>query len=194
MSRLLSKIKAPNDVKKLAANELPELCDEIREEIISTVADNGGHLASNLGVVELTVALHRVFTLPEDCIVWDVGHQSYAHKLLTGREEAFSTLRREDGLSGFPSREESDCDPFTTGHSSASISSALGLSVAKALAGDPGHVIAVIGDGGNDVKMLSMTPNSYAVRNACPQAKAAARHIVGSNCENGVAEMIRLLS
>ena len=99
MSRLLSKIKAPNDVKKLAANELPELCDEIREEIISTVADNGGHLASNLGVVELTVALHRVFTLPEDCIVWDVGHQSYAHKLLTGREEAFSTLRREDGLS-----------------------------------------------------------------------------------------------
>ena len=86
MSRLLSKIKAPNDVKKLAANELPELCDEIREEIISTVADNGGHLASNLGVVELTVALHRVFTLPEDCIVWDVGHQSYAHKLLTGRE------------------------------------------------------------------------------------------------------------
>ena len=95
MSRLLSKIKAPNDVKKLAANELPELCDEIREEIISTVADNGGHLASNLGVVELTVALHRVFTLPEDCIVWDVGHQSYAHKLLTGREEAFSTLRRE---------------------------------------------------------------------------------------------------
>ena len=147
MSRLLSKIKAPNDVKKLAANELPELCDEIREEIISTVADNGGHLASNLGVVELTVALHRVFTLPEDCIVWDVGHQSYAHKLLTGREEAFSTLRREDGLSGFPSREESDCDPFTTGHSSASISSALGLSVAKALAGDPGHVIAVIGDG-----------------------------------------------
>lgn len=147
MSRLLSKIKAPNDVKKLAANELPELCDEIREEIISTVADNGGHLASNLGVVELTVALHRVFTLPEDCIVWDVGHQSYAHKLLTGREEAFSTLRREDGLSGFPSRDESDCDPFTTGHSSASISSALGLSVAKALAGDPGHVIAVIGDG-----------------------------------------------
>ena len=111
------------------------------------MADNGGHLASNLGVVELTVALHRVFTLPEDCIVWDVGHQSYAHKLLTGREEAFSTLRREDGLSGFPSREESDCDPFTTGHSSASISSALGLSVAKALAGDPGHVIAVIGDG-----------------------------------------------
>ena len=85
MSRLLSKIKAPNDVKKLAANELPELCDEIREEIISTVADNGGHLASNLGVVELTVALHRVFTLPEDCIVWDVGHQSYAPKLLTAR-------------------------------------------------------------------------------------------------------------
>lgn len=147
MSALLSGIKAPNDVKKLADAQLPELCEEIREKIINTVADNGGHLASNLGVVELTVALHRVFTLPQDSIVWDVGHQSYAHKLLTGRDEAFSTLRRENGLSGFPSRDESDCDPFTTGHSSASISSALGLSVAKSLSGDPGHVVAVIGDG-----------------------------------------------
>ncbi len=147
MGTLLSGIKAPNDIKNLADSQLPELCEEIREQIINTVADNGGHLASNLGVVELTVALHRVFTLPEDSIVWDVGHQSYAHKLLTGRAEEFSTLRCEGGLSGFPSREESDCDPFTTGHSSASISSALGLSVAKSLAGDPGHVIAVIGDG-----------------------------------------------
>ena len=147
MGTLLSGIKAPNDVKKLTDEQLPELCEEIREQIIGTVADNGGHLASNLGVVELTVALHRVFTLPEDSIVWDVGHQSYTHKLLTGRAEQFSTLRCEGGLSGFPSREESDCDPFTTGHSSASISSALGLSVAKTLAGDPGRVVAVIGDG-----------------------------------------------
>lgn len=147
MGTLLDGIKAPNDVKKIADAQLPVLCEELREKIIDTVADNGGHLASNLGVVELTVALHRVFTLPEDCIVWDVGHQSYAHKLLTGRADAFSTLRQEDGLSGFPSREESDCDPFTTGHSSASISSALGLSVAKSLSGNPGHVIAVIGDG-----------------------------------------------
>ena len=115
MSRLLSKIKAPNDVKKLAANELPELCDEIREEIISTVADNGGHLASNLGVVELTVALHRVFTLPEDCIVWDVGHQSYAHKLLTGREEARPFLRR----SAFPLQRHLRVTPAMSSPSSA---------------------------------------------------------------------------
>lgn len=116
MGALLQNIKAPNDVKKIADAELPALCEELREKIIDTVADNGGHLASNLGVVELTVALHRVFTLPEDAIVWDVGHQSYAHKLLTGRAEAFSTLRQEGGLSGFPSRSESACDPFTTGH------------------------------------------------------------------------------
>lgn len=147
MGALLQNIKAPNDVKKLTDAELPALCEELREKIIDTVADNGGHLASNLGVVDLTVALHRVFTLPQDSIVWDVGHQSYAHKLLTGRADVFSTLRQEGGLSGFPSREESECDPFTTGHSSASISSALGLSVAKSLSGEPGHVIAVIGDG-----------------------------------------------
>ena len=98
MGALLQNIKAPNDVKKLADAELPALCEELREKIIDTVADNGGHLASNLGVVELTVALHRVFTLPQDSIVWDVGHQSYAHKLLTGRADVFSTLRQEGGL------------------------------------------------------------------------------------------------
>ena len=102
MGALLQNIKAPNDVKKLTDAELPALCEELREKIIDTVADNGGHLASNLGVVELTVALHRVFTLPQDSIVWDVGHQSYAHKLLTGRADVFSTLRQEGGLSGFP--------------------------------------------------------------------------------------------
>ena len=147
MGGLLHEIKEPNDVKKLSDAQLPVLCEELREQIINTVADNGGHLASNLGVVELTVALHRVFTLPEDSIVWDVGHQSYAHKLLTGRAVKFSTLRTEGGLSGFPSREESACDPFTTGHSSASISSALGISAANHLAGRGGHVVAVIGDG-----------------------------------------------
>lgn len=147
MGVLLDSIQKTGDVKKLSPEQLPALCAEIRETIIGAVAENGGHLASNLGVVELTVALHRVFDLPSDSIVWDVGHQSYTHKLLTGRAKDFSTLRREDGLSGFPSREESDADPFTTGHSSASISSALGISAAKALAGDPGHVVAVIGDG-----------------------------------------------
>ena len=147
MGRLLDKIKAPNDVKKLPEEQLQALCEELREEIINTVSQNGGHLASNLGVVELTVALHRVFTLPQDSIVWDVGHQSYPHKLLTGRAEAFSSLRLEGGLSGFPSREESDCDPFTTGHSSASISSALGIACANAISGSSGHAVAVIGDG-----------------------------------------------
>lgn len=147
MGSLLRDIREPNDIKKLNEAQLPTLCEEIREQIISTVSSNGGHLASNLGVVELTVALHRVFTLPQDSIVWDVGHQSYAHKLLTGRADRFSTLRTEGGLSGFPSREESDCDPFTTGHSSASISSALGISAANKLSGRDGHVVAVIGDG-----------------------------------------------
>ncbi len=147
MGVLLDKIKAPNDVKMLSEEQLQTLCDELREEIINTVSKNGGHLASNLGVVELSVALHRVFTMPQDSIVWDVGHQSYAHKLLTGRAEQFSSLRLEGGLSGFPSREESDCDPFTTGHSSASISSALGIACANALSGSSGHAIAVIGDG-----------------------------------------------
>lgn len=147
MGSLLHEIKEPNDVKKLSESQLPALCEELREQIINTVANNGGHLASNLGVVELTVALHRVFTLPEDSIVWDVGHQSYTHKLLTGRADKFSTLRTEGGLSGFPSREESACDPFTTGHSSASISSALGISAANYLAGRDGRVVAVIGDG-----------------------------------------------
>ena len=147
MGSLLREIKAPNDVKKLNEDQLLVLCEEIREQIINTVSDNGGHLASNLGVVELTVALHRVLDLPRDSIVWDVGHQSYTHKLLTGRAERFSTLRTEGGLSGFPSRVESDCDPFTTGHSSASISSALGISAANGISDRPGHVVAVIGDG-----------------------------------------------
>ncbi len=147
MGLLLDQIQQHGDVKKLPAEELPALCEEIRETIISTVADNGGHLASNLGVVELCVALHRVLDFSKDSLVWDVGHQSYTHKLLTGRARMFSTLRQENGLSGFPSREESDCDPFTSGHSSASISAALGLAYAKEMRGEDGHVVAVIGDG-----------------------------------------------
>ncbi len=147
MGVLLDRIQQHGDIKKLSDEELPALCEEIRETIISTVANNGGHLASNLGVVELCVALHRVLDFSKDCLIWDVGHQSYAHKLLTGRANAFSTLRQEGGLSGFPSREESDCDPFTSGHSSASISAALGLTAAKEIRGEEGHVVAVIGDG-----------------------------------------------
>lgn len=147
MSGLLDTIKSPEDLKWLSSEQLKQLCTEIRTRIIRTVASNGGHLASNLGVVELTVALHRVFNSLDDKIVWDVGHQSYTHKMLTGRCSRISTIRTKDGLSGFPNRQESPYDPFTSGHSSTSISAALGLAKAKELTGADGHVVAVIGDG-----------------------------------------------
>jgi len=131
----------------LTAKEQKELACELRQEIITTVARNGGHLAPNLGAVELTIALHSVFDSPRDKVIWDVGHQAYAHKLLTGRREAFATLRQLDGLSGFPKPSESPHDVFATGHSSTSISAALGLAVARDLAGEDHRVIAVIGDG-----------------------------------------------
>ena len=122
--KVLSKIKSPNDVKRLNEDDIPKLCTEIREKLVETVSVNGGHLSPNLGVVELTVALHRSFNFPKDSIVWDVGHQSYTHKLLTGRYESFDTLRRKGGISGFPKRSESKYDDFNTGHSSTSISAA----------------------------------------------------------------------
>lgn len=147
MGNLLEQIHSPADVKKLGEGELSALCDEIRQNVIETVSANGGHLASNLGVVELTVALALAFDLPKDTIVWDVGHQSYPYKLLTDRYKSFSTIRQEGGISGFPCREESEYDRFTTGHSSTSISAALGLSEANALQGKDGFVVAVIGDG-----------------------------------------------
>lgn len=147
MGKYLEKIQAPQDIKTLNNGQLAELCDEIRQTIIETVSNNGGHLASNLGVVELTVALALAFDLPKDTIVWDVGHQSYPYKLLTGRYSKFSTIRQEGGLSGFPCVEESEYDTFTTGHSSTSISSALGISQANALQSKDGYVVAVIGDG-----------------------------------------------
>ncbi len=144
---LLKKIGCPHDLRELSRGELYRLAEEIREEIIHTVSITGGHLASNLGVVELTIALHYVFDSPRDRIIWDVGHQCYAHKLLTGRRWTFHTLRQYTGLSGFPKREESLHDAFNTGHSSTSISAALGMSVAKSLRDDADRVIAVIGDG-----------------------------------------------
>lgn len=147
MYKLLDKIKSPDDLKKLNTAELPELCREIREFLIDSVSKTGGHLASNLGVVELTVALHTVFSVPEDKIVFDVGHQSYVHKILTGRRSSFDTLRQFEGLSGFPKRSESDADAFNTGHSSTSISAALGIARGRDLAGDNYNVIAVFGDG-----------------------------------------------
>jgi len=147
MTKVLDRIGSSWDVKQLDPEELEQLCREVREEILSVVSKNGGHLASNLGVVELTTALHYVFDFPRDKVVWDVGHQSYVHKLLTGRKDRFHTLRQYGGISGFPKREESPYDAFDSGHSGASISSALGMAEARRLRGEEGKVIAVIGDG-----------------------------------------------
>jgi 1-deoxy-D-xylulose-5-phosphate synthase len=124
---MVENINSPLDLKKLSLEELRILSEELRQIIIQTVSVNGGHLASNLGVVETTIALHYVFNTPKDKIIWDVGHQSYSHKLLTGRRDLFSTIRKENGLSGFPKIEESEYDAFGTGHSSTSISAALGI-------------------------------------------------------------------
>jgi 1-deoxy-D-xylulose-5-phosphate synthase len=147
MAKLLDGINSPADVKRLPAKELNTLAEEIRQEMIKTVNMTGGHLASSLGAVELTIALHRVFDSPNDKIIWDVGHQAYAHKLLTGRRERFSTLRQYGGISGFPSRDESIHDPFGAGHASTSISAALGMASARDLNGDNYNVVAIIGDG-----------------------------------------------
>ena len=144
---ILEKINLPDDVKKLNKEEKVILAEEIREEIKNVVSKNGGHLASNLGVVELTIALHSVFDMPKDKIVWDVGHQTYTHKILTGRKEKFKTLRKEDGLAGFPKSEESNYDSFNTGHSSTSISASLGMAKARDIKKENNKVIAVIGDG-----------------------------------------------
>ncbi len=144
--KILNNINSPDDVKKLNKSEISLLCDEIRSEIIDVVSKNGGHLASSLGAVELTVALHRVFSSPRDAIIFDVGHQSYAHKLITGRLKHFDTLRQEGGISGFMRPDESEHDPFVTGHSSNSISAAYGIYKAKTML-DGGTAIAVIGDG-----------------------------------------------
>lgn len=143
----LSKIKYPSDLKSLSQTELEKLCQEIRLKLVETVSKNGGHLSPNLGTVELTVMLHYCFNTPKDSIVWDVGHQSYTHKMLTGRFDEIETIRQKDGLSGFPKRLESKYDDFNAGHSSTSISAAYGIARAKVLKGDPSYTIAVIGDG-----------------------------------------------
>lgn len=144
---LLHTLKFPQDLRKLNEEQQKNLCWEIRQRLIRTLSSTGGHLASNLGAVELTVALHTVFDLPEDQIVWDVGHQSYTHKLLTGRLKNFSKIRQEGGISGFPRPSESEYDAFIGGHASTSVSAAYGLAKAKTLTGDRHHVIAVVGDG-----------------------------------------------
>ena len=144
---LLPRIDGPQDLKSLSMEELYQLAEEIRDEIVCTVSQNGGHLAPNLGAVELTLALHYVFDAPEDVIIWDVGHQAYAHKLITGRREQFHTIRTYGGISGFPKRSESPYDAFGVGHASTSISAALGFASGKQIKGDNKRVIAVIGDG-----------------------------------------------
>lgn len=144
---ILDRIKKPNDVKSLTLPECDELAEEIRQFLIRSLSETGGHLASNLGVVELTIALHKVLQFPEDKLIWDVGHQAYTHKILTGRKEQFATLRKTGGLSGFPKRNESACDAFDTGHSSTSISAGLGMVQARDLKGEDYTVISVIGDG-----------------------------------------------
>ena len=144
---MLEQINSPKDVKKLNKEEKQQLAEEIRKYIIEVVSENGGHLASNLGVVELTIALHSIFSVPEDKIIWDVGHQSYVHKIITGRREQLKTLRKLKGISGFPKTSESETDCFNTGHSSTSISAALGMARARDIKGEDNNVIAVIGDG-----------------------------------------------
>src|SRR5471032_3551758 len=144
---LLDTIHLPADTRSLTGAELKQLADELRAETIDAVSTTGGHLGSGLGVVELTVALHHVFETPRDIVIWDVGHQAYPHKILTGRRGRIRTLRQGAGLSGFTRRSESDYDPFGAAHSSTSVSAGLGMAAARDLAGGYNHVIAVIGDG-----------------------------------------------
>ncbi len=163
MSSLLSSIQSPADVRRLPRPQLHQLADELREFLVQSVAKTGGHLSSNLGTVELTVALHHVFNTPEDRIVWDVGHQTYPHKILTGRRDRMHSLRQLGGISGFPLRSESDYDAFGTAHSSTSISAALGMAMAARQKGEDRHAIAVIGDGAMTAGMAFEALNNAGV-------------------------------
>ena len=167
---LLETINSPSDLRKLPEKQLPQLCKELRNFIIDSLANNPGHFASSLGSVELTVALHYVYSTPEDKIVWDVGHQAYGHKILTGRRDRFHTNRKLGGIKPFPSPDESEYDSFVAGHASNSISAALGLSAAATLEGRNEHVVAVIGDGSmsgglayEGLNNLSATPNNLLI-------------------------------
>jgi 1-deoxy-D-xylulose-5-phosphate synthase len=159
---LLDTVNLPEDIRKLEKSELPQLADELRQEMISAVSVTGGHLGAGLGVVELTVALHYVFDTPKDKLIWDVGHQAYPHKIVTGRRDRIRTLRQGGGLSGFTKRSESEYDPFGAAHSSTSISAALGFAIANQLSGDPHRAIAVIGDGAMSAGMAYEAMNNAA--------------------------------
>src|SRR6202043_256201 len=159
-NRLIDGVHMPEDLRRLPESDLRQLADELREETISAVSVTGGHLGAGLGVVELTVALHYVFDTPNDRLVWDVGHQAYPHKILTGRRDRIRTLRRGGGLSGFTKRSESEYDPFGAAHSSTSISAGLGMAVARDLKGGDNNVIAVIGDGSMSAGMAYEAMNN----------------------------------
>jgi 1-deoxy-D-xylulose-5-phosphate synthase len=167
-TKVLHTINSSQDLKQLGQSELPQLADELREFILQSVASTGGHLSSNLGTVELAIALHYVFNTPDDRIVWDVGHQSYAHKILTGRREGMPKLRQFGGLSGFPKRSESEYDAFGTAHSSTSISAALGMAVASKVKGEKRNVVAVIGDGSMSAGMAYEGLNNAGLDKAIP--------------------------
>ena len=160
MYTFLDKINYPSDLKKLEKKDLPKVSEELRKELIDVVSETGGHLGAGLGVVELTVALHYVFNTPKDKLVWDVSHQCYPHKIFTGRKNEIRTLRKGGGLSGFTKRSESEYDPFGAAHSSTSISSTLGMAVAKKLSNDKNDVIAVIGDGAMSAGMAYEAMNN----------------------------------
>jgi 1-deoxy-D-xylulose-5-phosphate synthase len=160
MSRLIKQINFPADLRKFQKNDLKQISDELRDELIDVVSETGGHLGAGLGVVELTVALHYVFDTPKDKLVWDVSHQCYPHKIITGRRDRIKTLRKGGGLSGFTKRAESEYDPFGAAHSSTSISSTLGMAVAKKLSNNSNNVIAVIGDGAMSAGMAFEAMNN----------------------------------
>src|SRR5690349_15587910 len=157
---LLDKVQYPADIRKLEKDQLPQLADELRSEMISAVSQSGGHLGSGLGVVELTVAIHYVFDTPNDKLIWDVGHQCYPHKIVTGRRDRIRTIRQGGGLSGFTKRSESEYDPFGAAHSSTSISAGLGMAVARDFKGEKRNVIAVIGDGAMSAGMAYEAMNN----------------------------------
>src|SRR5215216_4539904 len=163
---MLDAIKCPSDLRAISEKDLPKVADDLRAETIGAVAVTGGHLGAGLGVVELTVALHYVFDTPNDRLIWDVGHQAYPHKILTGRRERIRTLRQSGGLSGFTKRTESEYDPFGAAHSSTSISSALGFAIARDLAGGKNNVIAVIGDGAMSAGMAYEAMNNAGAMNS----------------------------
>ena len=168
-NKLLDQINYPADLRKLKRKQLPEVSEELRNELIDVVSETGGHLGAGLGVIELTVAIHYVFNTPKDKLVWDVSHQCYPHKIITGRRNEIKTLRQGGGLSGFTKRSESEYDPFGAAHSSTSISSTLGMAVAKKLSNDQNNVIAVIGDGAMSAGMAyeAMNSGSFKIKTYC---------------------------